>query len=534
VPSHESTIMSNYVVPIIKRNEERLLDLMSRTQGTFTMSVDGVTVGGHTCLLYCSSKGTTTLFERRSDLLDDAYKTEKEAGDGFNKLVAMVKKFKCDCTNIAVDNKARPVVQEIIKRYSEKYPCAPNIIITRDPGHCIDLLCKDCGSKEGTMFYDILQATRSLIDLVNNQRVNGIKKRMIGEGTMTGDPGKARHHSETRFYGNKLSCASVRNQKPFLDILGDEDSFKEYVASRTTKKAREKLKATLAIATPAYYRQLDFCVSWYDIFEHSNKMTSSNEFPMSAYLPIVQAIKSELDNLIFRENDNFDDVFSYDERLNTVSLLKCRFNMNGKEVPNQKKVPLLFPYPLWAFLVDPYVGKLSPAIVIEGGVAGHFKDMLDYFIPVPTDEEEKSEVEAKRQRMRTTWSQIRAHTGTYIDAHDFAPPPIRSDKELHKLQKKLTLSDVSEWVEKTGGHQARLLWFTQFGDDNTMEYFKEIVQPLLSMRTTGSIAVERVAKPLKNSIETKSRNRLEAEKGAQLLKAGLDLRFLKEAGKAMK
>jgi hypothetical protein len=47
VPSHESTIMSNYVVPIMKRTEERLLDLMSRMQGTFTMSVDGVTVGGH-------------------------------------------------------------------------------------------------------------------------------------------------------------------------------------------------------------------------------------------------------------------------------------------------------------------------------------------------------------------------------------------------------------------------------------------------------------------------------------------------------
>jgi hypothetical protein len=102
------------------------------------------------------------------------------------------------------------------------------------------------------------------------------------------------------------------------------------------------------------------------------------------------------------------------------------------------------------------------------------------------------------------------------------------------LQKGLTISNVEQWVTDTGRHESRLLWFLQFGDDAIRQYFKSIVEPLLSMRTTASIAVERVAKPLKNSIETKDRNRLDPQKGSNLLKAGLDLRFLMKAAKAMK
>ena len=45
-------------------------------------------------------------------------------------------------------------------------------------------------------------------------------------------------------------------------------------------------------------------------------------------------------------------------------------------------------------------------------------------------------------------------------------------------------------------------------------------------RTPGSITVERVAKPLKNKVLTKERNRLNTESAAVLLRAGINLRLL--------
>ena len=63
---------------------------------------------------------------------------------------------------------------------------------------------------------------------------------------------------------------------------------------------------------------------------------------------------------------------------------------------------------------------------------------------------------------------------------------------------------------------------------------KIIAIPLASIRTEGSISVERVAKPLKNKVWSKERNKLGPEKAAVLLRAGLNLRFLHEAKQSLK
>jgi len=55
-----------------------------------------------------------------------------------------------------------------------------------------------------------------------------------------------------------------------------------------------------------------------------------------------------------------------------------------------------------------------------------------------------------------------------------------------------------------------------------------------SMRTEGSISVERVAKPLKNKVWTKERSRMAPEKAALLLRAGINLRFLHDAKSKLK
>ena len=54
------------------------------------------------------------------------------------------------------------------------------------------------------------------------------------------------------------------------------------------------------------------------------------------------------------------------------------------------------------------------------------------------------------------------------------------------------------------------------------------------MKTTGSISVERAAKPLKNKVAEKSRNRNSKDKRTVLLRVGLNLRLKRESLQAMK
>jgi hypothetical protein len=63
-----------------------------------------------------------------------------------------------------------------------------------------------------------------------------------------------------------------------------------------------------------------------------------------------------------------------------------------------------------------------------------------------------------------------------------------------------------------------------------------VAKPLLSIKTTGSLSVERVAKPLKNKVATKERNRLHTtdRRTSLLLRAGLNLRLKNESLRSAK
>ena len=56
----------------------------------------------------------------------------------------------------------------------------------------------------------------------------------------------------------------------------------------------------------------------------------------------------------------------------------------------------------------------------------------------------------------------------------------------------------------------------------------------MSLRTTGSITVERVAKPLKNYVFLKGQRRIDRQRASQLLRCGLNLKFLNEIKVDMK
>ena len=55
------------------------------------------------------------------------------------------------------------------------------------------------------------------------------------------------------------------------------------------------------------------------------------------------------------------------------------------------------------------------------------------------------------------------------------------------------------------------------------EFYQKVAKPLLSMRTVGSIDVERRVKGIKGTILTKKRNKLQDPKGVAFMRASKNL-----------
>lgn len=111
-------------------------------------------------------------------------------------------------------------------------------------------------------------------------------------------------------------------------------------------------------------------------------------------------------------------------------------------------------------------------------------------------------------------------------------PPVVSELQLEQNNKSFTIDQVQAWVEEHDCIDGRIRWFE--GLARTNEFYQRIAKPLLSMRTVGSIDVERVAKPLKHAILTAQRNKLADGKGTALLRCNQNLKHMLNAKLALK
>jgi uncharacterized sporulation protein YeaH/YhbH (DUF444 family) len=79
---------------------------------------------------------------------------------------------------------------------------------------------------------------------------------------------------------------------------------------------------------------------------------------------------------------------------------------------------------------------------------------------------------------------------------------------IRKKQKSLRLKEVSQWLVETDGVKGRLDFFCTVSNYNI---YRRVAKPILSARTSGSIAVERVVKPLKKRVLGRDRASLGIE-----------------------
>ena len=123
--------------------------------------------------------------------------------------------------------------------------------------------------------------------------------------------------------------------------------------------------------------------------------------------------------------------------------------------------------------------------------------------------------------------QFYTQQGKWMDIFKNPLSPPMSEIELDKKNKVFSVDDVKKWVEKNNCMDGRFELFETYAANS--EFYLKVVKPLLSMRTVGSMVVERRIKPIKHTIMTKDRNRLEDPKGVILYRASENLNHIMKA-----
>ena len=91
--------------------------------------------------------------------------------------------------------------------------------------------------------------------------------------------------------------------------------------------------------------------------------------------------------------------------------------------------------------------------------------------------------------------------GEWLHVFEEPLPRAVSNEQLKVNNTNFTIEEVKDWVERHGSVNGRFLFFETFVPNN--EFYQKVAKPLLSMRTVGSMDVQRIIKPIKQDILTK-------------------------------
>ena len=307
-------------------------------------------------------------------------------------------------------------------------------------------------------------------------------------------------------YNAHETFLSAFKQKPFVELLASSAEYKEYYKTRSASGKRAA-DAVVKLAEH-HWDALQLAGSFFRQFKRALLLASSNNTPMSAYLPICVALRNEL-NDVLGDTAAFDAALGQHAGRDTAAQIRERFNMGGTPPAGTIK-GLLDKYQLWCFMMDPFASMLCPTVLDTTELIDIQNDMLSWAVP--------DDDAALKLQLSQRCAAYLGHTGAYRSFFTN-----HSDPVIH-LKTELRLSHVAKWMEVTGGQLARINFFNPYLSNDLL--YTHVTSKLASIQAVGSMSVERVAKPLKHFILTNERNRLTEGKTELLLRGGMNLRFL--------
>lgn len=515
-PNTQDTLFTRYVFPIDRKIMEKITAEVESMPGCASLEVDGVTCNRRSHFVYTISKGDISLFLKTTQLGDRVHETDAEANDIVETIETTEKKYKTSITNMAVDNAGVPALYLGLERFKEKHPNHAPITITRDPGHCLDLLSKDCVDLE--LFKNLITDIEKLTSVLTNDKIRGMMDNLYTSGIVPTALGKLKMYEPTRIGKIALYLESLLKLEHFVTSLENLNEYKRIFDGRTAATKKSWVEALKPVTNPNWWCQIKLAFEWFNAINICQNVTSRNNFPQSAYLPLVVSLKNEFDFLECGVNGRMSDAgFDVELQRDFFKCMKKRFNMDGKK-PEGRCVGLLSEHQIWAFMCDPFRKRLPCHIVIQRTRGEQLTEMLTFF---------SNNDNNKMAALRSGFNDFTSNMGSWKDFRDDKPKlktlfSNEDEKVAKEEQSKLRIKSVVNWVDDTDGVSGRLAWLSVAPNDlfrNTIAF------PLMSARTSGSMSVERVAKPLKNNIFTVNRNRLGFYKASVLLRVGINLRY---------
>ena len=334
------------------------------------------------------------MFHDWTDLGSLKHQTDAEVENCVTVCKQAVKQYQVPIASLCVDNAAKTVASKVVASEELK---GMKILVLRDPSHCIDLLSKDLAATK--VVSDVMAEATEVRNLVKIDRIDSIRKEMNESGVhgeyMTTSTGK----SETRMNDCHIFIVGVRNQYNFIQCLPENAKFRQYMKERNNNE-KERIDGTMkrCEGSTLWTRLRVMNDSVTVFFKVVHGLCSREDFPLSAYPLLVQALRNEVNKGLNFENGRFDDIFGPGSRKEIADMVRERFNMDGKDPPG-RKVGLLSRYQLMAYLVDPRAREWRNKFMLEADVAELVNEMIEMFVDLDKDGSSKTRLLVKRQFM---------------------------------------------------------------------------------------------------------------------------------------
>ena len=338
-------------------------------------------------IVYTLSKAEFSTFITWTDLGSKKHTTDAEVGDAVRVITQCVEEFNCEVASLAVDNAAQGVAKIVCEKLADM-----NILMLRDPGHCVDLLAKDLLKTKSIK--RVVDDSTTVRDFVNTDRINAIRLEAIQGGSVDFNGGTVSLVLTRMNLGHDY-ILGARRQHDFLQLIHMNPSYNKYYQERTST-VKAKLDDVLATCRdPVLWQRMDMITN--NItgpLKRVHQIVCRADVPLSAYVLLIQALKNELNKgLHHGDPGDFDSMLGDGSAQEIADMVRVRFNMNGSH-PGGAKVGLLDRYHWWCFIVDPNNAALRNKIHVKD-FALYVREMIEKYIPLDDDGKDTKRKEVK-------------------------------------------------------------------------------------------------------------------------------------------